>query len=96
MGLSFEGVTFKFYANEQEAFDHGYTETGRVKGFYRYPSGTSGLFRGSLDSLQDTLETLRHETLAHFGLNLLAHGDKAVLLGDIIAAKGNKAIDEAG
>lgn len=45
-----------------------------------------------MDSVQDTIATLRHETLAHFGINLLAPGDKLVLLVDVIAAKGNKAI----
>jgi hypothetical protein len=39
--------------------------------------------------VQDTIETFRHETLAHFGLNLLAPSDKAVLLAAIIAAKEN-------
>jgi hypothetical protein len=60
-------------------------------GLYTYKTrhNTSGLFRDSLDSVQDTLETLRHETLAHFGINLLAPSDKAVLLVDIIAAKEN-------
>jgi hypothetical protein len=40
--------------------------------------------------MQDTLATLRHETLAHFGINLLAPGDKTVLLADIIADKKNQ------
>jgi hypothetical protein len=44
--------------------------------------------------VQDTLETLRHETFVHFGINLLAPVDKATLLADIIAAKGNKTIVE--
>jgi hypothetical protein len=39
--------------------------------------------------VQDTNETLRHEALAHFGINLLAPGDKIFLLADIIAAKNN-------
>ena len=37
--------------------------------------------------MQDTIETLRRETLAHFGINLLTLGDKASLLADIVAAK---------
>jgi hypothetical protein len=39
--------------------------------------------------VQDTLATLRHETLVHFGLNLLAPSDKTALLAAIIAAKEN-------
>jgi hypothetical protein len=39
--------------------------------------------------VQDTIETLRHETFVHFGINLLAPSDKTALLADIIAAKGN-------
>jgi hypothetical protein len=46
--------------------------------------------------VQDTITTLRHETLAHFGINLLAPGDKATLLADITAVKDNLVIDEAG
>jgi len=44
--------------------------------------------------MQDAVQTLRHETLAHFGLNLLAPGDKIALLGDIIADKRIRVIGE--
>ena len=59
---------------------------------YQNGQNTIGIFRSSLDSLQDTLEALRHETFVHYGINLLAPGNKTVLLDDIIADKGNKAI----
>ena len=39
--------------------------------------------------MQNTIQTLRHETLAYFGINLLAPGDKATLLADITAVKDN-------
>jgi hypothetical protein len=39
--------------------------------------------------VQNTITTLRHRTLAHFGLNLLTPCDKAALAADIIAAKEN-------
>ena len=39
--------------------------------------------------MQNTIQTLRHETLAYFGINLLAPGDKAALLADITAVKDN-------
>ena len=44
--------------------------------------------------MQLNLKTLRHETFVHFGINLLSLGDKAALLADFIAGKGNKAIVE--
>jgi len=65
-----------------------YTATGRIKRQGR----AIGIFRSPMDRVQDTLETLRHETFLHFGINLLAPGDKAALLADIIANKRHKAI----
>ena len=39
--------------------------------------------------MQDTLETLRHETFVHFGIDLLTSVGKTALLVDIIGAKNN-------
>ncbi len=38
------------------------------------------------------VETLRHETLAHFGLNILSPTEKAAFLRNIIKGKANKDI----
>jgi hypothetical protein len=38
-----------------------------------------------LDNVQDGIKTLRHETLGHFGLNLLTPDDKLAEAGLILA-----------
>lgn len=42
--------------------------------------------------MQGNTKTLRHETLAHFGLNLLGSADKATVLADIVHAKRDSGI----
>ena len=84
-----DGVEFKIYANQEEAFKDGGSIKGRVKGFYKPKSRIIGLIRSSIDSMQDATETLRHETLCHFGLNLLKPTDKIAFLGSIAKSKDN-------
>ena len=62
---------------------------GRVKGFYLPNNKTITNIRDSLGDVQDAAETLRHETLGHFGLNLLKPADKLAFLGDIARSKNN-------
>ena len=84
-----DGVEFKVYANNEEAFKDGGSIKGRVKGFYKPKSRIIGIIRSSVDSMQDATETLRHETLCHFGLNLLKPTDKLAFLGSIAKSKDN-------
>ena len=80
------GVEFKIYANQEEGFKDGGSIKGRVKGFYKPKSRIIGLYRDSLGDVQDTLTSLRHETLAHFGLNLFIPNEKMAFLRTVIIA----------
>jgi len=62
---------------------------GRIKGFYTYQNGQNiiGVFRGSLDRMQDTLTTLQHKTIANFGLNLFTPKEKMAFLRTVIMAQ---------
>ena len=85
-----DGVKFKVYKTLSDAV--GETEAkkiGRVKGFYLPNSKTIAIIRDALHHVQDAAETLRHETLGHFGLNLLRPADKLAFLGDIARSKNN-------
>ncbi len=42
--------------------------------------------------MQDAAETLRHETLGHFGLNLLRPSDKPAFLASISRDKNTNAL----
>ena len=42
--------------------------------------------------MQDAAETLRHETLGHFGLNLLRPADKLAFLASISRDKNTNAL----
>ena len=89
-----DGVEFKVYANKQEAFKDGVAIKARVKGFYTYQNGRNviGIFRDALHNVQDAAETLRHETLGHFGLNLLRPADKLAFLDDIARSRNNRSL----
>lgn len=85
-------VQFKVYNNPREAFGDKFDDaTGTTKGFYTYQNGQNivGVFADSLGGVQDTLETLRHETLAHFGLNLFTPKEKKIFLDSVRAAKND-------
>jgi len=90
-----KNVEFKIYLNQQEAFGADYVSTENTKGFYTYQNGKNiiGVFADSLDSVQDTIETLRHETLAHFGLNLFTPEEKETFLRDVILAGKNDEVN---
>jgi hypothetical protein len=45
-----------------------------------------------VDSVQDTLTTLQHETLANFGLNLFTPKEKMAFLRTVIMAKKSDAV----
>ncbi len=53
----------------------------------KHQGRASGIFRSTLDRLQNTIETLHCETSVYFAINLLALGNKTALLADIIAGK---------
>jgi hypothetical protein len=81
-----DGVEFKIYANQEEAFKDGGSIKGGVKGYYKPKIRIIGLYRDSLGDVQDTLTSLRHETLAHFGLNLFIPNEKMDFLRNVIFA----------
>ena len=88
-----DGVEFKVYKTLSDAI--GETEAkkiGRVKGFYLPIDKTITIIRDSLGDVQDTITTLRHETLGHFGLNLLTPTDKLAFLGDIARSRNNRSL----
>jgi hypothetical protein len=87
-----DGVEFKVYANNDEAFKDDGSIKGRVKGFYKPKTRIIGLIRSSIDSMQDATETLRHEALGHFGLNLLTPADKLAFLASISHDKNTNAL----
>lgn len=79
-----DGVEFKIYANQEEAFKDGGSIKGRDKGFYKPKIRIIGLIRSSIDSMQSATETLRHETLAHYGHNLFIPNEKMDFLRNVI------------
>ena len=81
-----DGVEFKIYANQEEAFKDGGSIKGRVKGFYKPRNRIIGIIWSSIDSMQGASEILRHETLAHFGLNLFIPNEKMDFLRNVIFA----------
>ena len=88
-----DGVEFKVYKTLSDAI--GETEAkkiGRVKGFYLPNSKTIAIIRDALHHVQDAAETLRHETLGHFGLNLLRPADKLAFFGDIARSRNNRSL----
>lgn len=88
-----DGVEFKVYKTLSDAI--GETEAkkiGRVKGFYLPNSKTIAIIRDALHHVQDAAETLRHETLGHFGLNLLRPADMLAFLGDIARSRNNRSL----
>ena len=98
-----DGVKFKVYktlsdaVGETEAKSDAVGETeakkiGRVKGFYLPNSKTIAIIRDALHHVQDAAETLRHETLGYFGLNLLRPADKLAFLGDIARSRNNRSL----
>ena len=85
-----DGVEFKVYKTLADAIGESEAKKiGRVKGFYLPNSKTIAIIRDALHHVQDAAETLRHETLGHFGLNLLKPADKLAFLGDIARSKNN-------
>ena len=88
-----DGVEFKVYKTLSDAI--GETEAkkiGRVKEFYLPNSKTIAIIRDALHHVQDAAETLRHETLGHFGLNLLRPADKLAFLASISRDKNTNAL----
>ena len=57
---------------------------GVIKGAYHPFSGKIVLIAANLDNAEDGRSTLRHEILAHFGLNTFAKDDKRAILDQII------------
>jgi len=92
------------YDSPQDFYGDEYNEAeyGGVKGFYTYQRRKNiiAIFRSSNDSVQDTLTTLRHELLEHFGLNLFEPIEKMAFLRHVIISSKNKEIsalfDEVG
>ena len=84
-----KGVTFRSFANEQEAFGDGFSveKHGPIKGFFRVSTNEVGIIRSRMENNADITRTLRHETLAHFGLNALPAGDRHAFLAAIARSR---------
>jgi hypothetical protein len=62
---------------------------GIIKGAYHSTQRLVTLAASNLSGELDTIETLRHEVLGHYGLNLFAPSDKADILATIARSKSN-------
>ena len=82
-----DGVEFKVYNTLSDAVgEREAKKLGRVKGYYLPRNNKIVIIRDALDNVQDTLTTLRHETLAHYGLNLFTPNEKMAFLRNVIFA----------
>ncbi len=72
-----------------KAFGNDYDDSkqGKIKGFYRQSTRGIGLIRSRIESLSDARKTLRHETLAYFGLDLLPDSDRKFFLAAIARSR---------
>jgi N12 class adenine-specific DNA methylase len=88
-----DGVTFEHYETLADAVgEREAKKLGRVKGYYLPRENKIIIIRDSLGDVQDTITTLRHETLGHFGLNLLTPADKLAFLASISRDKNTNAL----
>jgi hypothetical protein len=68
---------------------------GIIKGAYHAKSGKLTLAAANLQGERDTVSTLRHEVLGHYGLNTFTPKDKRTLLWKIIQSKDHKSLKDA-
>lgn len=62
----------------------------QIKGAYHPARGVFTLAASNLSSMQDAIETIRHEVLGHYGLNTFTPADKRKILDQLIEARDTK------
>lgn len=82
-------LDFRVFDTLEAAFGPAHGIKGKVKGAYLPQGNVIALFRDSLDDTADATATLRHETLAHYGLNLLEPAVKMAVLGRVVRSRSN-------
>ncbi|QSA97500.1 hypothetical protein [Methylococcus sp. EFPC2] len=82
------GLDFQISDTLEDALGANHGIEGTVKAYLLPRSGTVVLIRRSLDSVHDAIQTLRHEVLAHYGLNLFEPDVKADILRRIVNSRG--------
>lgn len=80
-------LAFHVYATPEAAFGPAIAAYGRVKGAYLPDRGLFALAASHLSDRRDVETTLRHEVLAHYGLNLFAPDVKRAILERLHASQ---------
>lgn len=81
-------LSYRIRKTQDELYGPGsIAKIGVVKGAYHPGRGLFTLTADHLSSVADTVETLRHELLGHYGLDTFAPADKQALLDKILASK---------
>lgn len=90
-------LVFRVVNSLEEVYGPGATErVGRSRGSYHPKSGIFVLAAANLRDGRDATETLRHEILAHYGLNTLAPADKRALLEKVGSTQPGKGATSSG
>ncbi|MFG0381114.1 PLxRFG domain-containing protein [Pseudomonas sp. zbq_18] len=86
-------LSYRIRKTQDELYGPGsIAKIGVVKGAYHPGRGLFTLTADHLSSVADTVETLRHELLGHYGLDTFAPADKQALLDKILASKDDPSL----